>query len=297
MLFLWAHTLLLRVIGGVLFAAALLSWRDAEFGASATFLLAGKVPTAGLALLEATFGGLLLIGLAPRIVQVGAAGCFLCFAVFSGARAFAGHADCGCFGRIEIRPEYTLTFDLMAAAACAWQGRQRKELLVRGRALGQRIGVAGVVVVSLVCAVGVFAWSPSVAVLSDRAPLGESKVIFLKPSEWLARPCPLLDFISNADRLRCGRWIVFLYDQNCEYCRKALQDRTTFTAGRADLVQYQIAAVAIPPVDPARFPSDGDSNGVAWFRLSESHLWLAEMPTVFALDDSIVEELLSGTAQ
>jgi len=79
---------------------------------------------------ELIFGVWLLSGLHKRLTWVAAVGCFVFFSGVTLYKALSGAATCGCFGKVEVNPWYTLILDASAFALLTdgvvpvvWEGK------------------------------------------------------------------------------------------------------------------------------------------------------------------------------
>jgi hypothetical protein len=70
----------------------------------------------GVVEFEIFFGLWLIAGLYPKWTWVAACGCFTLFAGVSLFKALSGAASCGCFGRMQVNPWYTVALDALAVA-------------------------------------------------------------------------------------------------------------------------------------------------------------------------------------
>lgn len=70
-----------------------------------------------LADLEILFGAWLVLGLYPRLTRLLSLGLFTALFLVSLRQALSGEASCGCFGKLPVRPLYTLVLDAAAVLA------------------------------------------------------------------------------------------------------------------------------------------------------------------------------------
>jgi len=110
---------LVRVLLGVLLlvAAGLKAHQLATEPVAERDLLSNRTFLVVWVELELLFGTWFVSGLLPRAAWVAAMHCFLLFAIVAALKAFSGEASCGCFGRVEVSPWYTLGLDAGALAA------------------------------------------------------------------------------------------------------------------------------------------------------------------------------------
>ena len=98
---------LAAAVGLLLLAAGTLKFHaDATASTPTAFL---DVP---LLTLEFSLGLALLVFPRQKLLWIAAMGLFGIFAIVASSKAAAGSRSCGCFGRVEVPPQYTLAIDL-----------------------------------------------------------------------------------------------------------------------------------------------------------------------------------------
>ena len=151
---------------------------------------------------------------------------FSAFACVSLCRALSGHANCGCFGTVEVNPWYTAMLDtaVVIALACL---RPRCALKTGYSVLcisnsRPYVRLATMLAVWLLLGLPTaFAMRDySTAALSDAGEvIGDGNVVVLQPEKWTGKRFPLLAHIDVGERLKNGRWLVFLYNPDCASCQ------------------------------------------------------------------------------
>jgi len=224
--------------------------------------------------------------------------CFSGFAVASLVLATGGAISCGCFGKVQVHPWFTFVLDTAVALGVWLLPRSHSLPLIRFRAPGGwLLPAAGAASIALGGTLTiVMVGSPSVTMRSDEGLiLGRGSLIALKPEAWLGRKLPLLRYIESGSYpvdVMVGNWLVVLYQHDCSHCQ-GLIPRVRAWAIREP--EARVALVEVPPyASPADFgagePTSGQKRVVAG-RLSGSHDWFVQTPTLIELQDGVVRRI------
>jgi uncharacterized membrane protein YphA (DoxX/SURF4 family) len=239
---------------------------------------------------ELFFGLWLLSGLLPRLTWAASVACFALFTCISLYKALSGQATCGCFGKIEVNPWLTASFDFFIVLSLLYFRPTSQDPFfridikqLRGRALVV-LGIGFLFGVPAALSMGTY--MPST--LSDAGSIiGNGKIVVLEPEKWSGKRFPLFDYIDIGDKLKEGEWLVLLYHHDCPKCQDVISDLVSgkfWEKGR--VVQNQIALIEMPPF--------GDSNVVSQNtqftsgRLNTANDWFAETPVLLFLNKGVV---------
>ncbi len=301
---------LLRILGLVLLAAALMKVHEL----SAVPYLDQFPPRWALIVFtefEILFG-LWLILKPPkqyhRITWLVATCLFLLFACVTLFKALAGEASCGCFGRVEISPWYTLIFDSSIVALLLWfrpvENRifAWRNILLSLHSLRSKDSAASILGVGFIWLVFCI---PSAWIMvnfvetdtrSDLSVLGHifegldnKPVVVLEPEKWIGKEFPLLGHIDIEERLNEGEWIVLLFHHDCPDCQKIISKYTKLKdvfSDKEGLVH--LALIESPPFSDLAEVDYRKSFHYAKGRLDESLEWFVESPVEIQLSRGIV---------
>lgn len=112
-----ASTILLRTVGAVLVAAAVLKATGRSFDPlSRNGLTAAAWAQLAVVQAEIGLGGWLLSGVAAAGAWLLATATFFAFSAVSFYSGVTGQEDCGCFGAVQVNPWYTFGFDVAVVA-------------------------------------------------------------------------------------------------------------------------------------------------------------------------------------
>jgi hypothetical protein len=220
---------------------------------------------------------------------------FAAFALVSLQKALLGYASCGCFGRMEISPWWTLLLDLSAVAALL-KWRPPTELAAQAAPLTGRSRTArrGLWAVLIYAAMGVPIGLAIVNYQPQRLTPGlqmlkGSEVVLLEPETWRDLEFPLLPYIEGGQRLRSGRWIVVLFHHDCPKCQEVLPSYQAMAAAEGHGQANQVAFVELPP-----FAGESRNMGSScfWARLSDHYEWFVTTPLELQLDEGIVKAVV-----
>ena len=247
---------------------------------------------------EAFLGTWLLFGIRPRMAWYAATGCFAVFLALALRKVLSGSASCGCFGRVEVNPWFTVVLDGALLSALLAFRPARKQVVGAGRpahgvALLALLGFAGLVA-------GSFAWAHQRAVAvtaaaarvaNDGALSVYGGVTVLEPAHWIGKPFPLLKHVDVGQQLSRGKWLVLIYHHDCTMCRDAIPAYERL----AEIGAQNVSLIQMPPFassseDPA------SSASCLRGRLSDDREWFATTPLVVSLSDGNVQSVAFGEA-
>ena len=238
---------------------------------------------------EFVFGLWLLSGLQRRLTWVLAVGCFTFFAGVSLYKALSGEASCGCFGKVDVNPWYTLILDVGVVAALvgfppdlrkADKPRSYRLRLAAVAALALIVGIpAGLVTVS---------YDPT-TLGADAGMVGDGRIVLLEPEKWVGKLHPLARYIDIGDQLAKGNWILLLYHHDCPGCPEAIakyeqKARSTVEAPGAP----RIALIEVAPPHRGGRRLVGPNSPCILGKLSDVREWFVTTPAVITLKDGQV---------
>jgi len=233
---------------------------------------------------ELVLGLVLLSGAIRRLAWLAAVGTFLLLTAVTLSKALGGEVSCGCWGRIEVNPWWTLVLDVgLLGALLACRPALRGPIRVRPAAWR----IAGVAVVTLAIGLpaGIVAglYEPA-RLLADGSILGDDGVVVLEPETWPGRRLPLLPFIDIGESLVEGRWTVVLYHHDCPHCQEAMPKYIADARKLTDSgSSTRMALIEMPPYAKAGESPIPSDTACTQGRLNEAHDWFAETPTVISL--------------
>ena len=225
-------------------------------------------------------------GLWKRLTWWTALLCFMGFSCVTAYKAWQGEASCGCLGRAEIDPRYTLVLDCFVVLALLLWPVRHKESSFTGRRLaimivvGLGIGVPGGIAM---------ASFRSTVVTDGRVVLGGNSLIVLDPQKWLGKKLPILQYIDIGTELSRGNWIVVLYDVGCSHCQQAIPEYHRIAQELAERPDgLRLALVALPSSSETRYPSFDSESPVVHGQLSATKDWFAQVPVEMILSDGVL---------
>jgi len=247
---------------------------------------------------ELIFGVWLLSGLHKRLTWLTAVGCFLFFSGVTVYKALSGAATCGCFGKVDVNPWYTLILDVSAVAALLIF---RPDLSQRTTVRHYRPRLAAATALSLASCVpaglAMASYKPATLTAGGEA-IGESRFVILEPAKWVGKPFPLLRYIDIGERLSEGKWVVLLHRDGCPDCAEA---KTRYRWASADLMAERgigVAFVGLPRSAKAhgRAPVGSDAAVAEGELSADDREWFVTTPAVACLRDGLVQAAWEGKA-
>ncbi|MBX3377834.1 MAG: hypothetical protein KF678_12625 [Phycisphaeraceae bacterium] len=203
----------------------------------------------------------------------------LCFGVFLIAAigmGVAGSSSCGCFGALKSNPWGTASLDLVVISGLAFLIAKERELQPSSRPGMVIRGVGGALLVT--GAAGVFILTSPLRL--DATGLAEARpgaVIFIDPTQWIGKRCPLLEHIGVSANLDHGEWKLVLFHHDCPDCQQVVEKYHDDSS--------RVAFLEIPPHGDRK--ESERAHGV-WGKLDDGRNWFAETPMVIELRDGVV---------
>jgi len=244
---------------------------------------------------EFALGCFLLTGQSRRLVWAVASFSFALFSAVTAYKAWSGQASCGCFGRVQVDPRYTLALDLAALLSLLiFRPGLHRPTPIRIH----RLLTPAIVATSLLIAAGLcLAMLKHTPVTGAADFIGNDKLVLLQPEEWVGRQFPLLPFTSLGDRLATGSWIVVFYHYDCPQCREELPHFERLARQAADQPdQPRILLLEVPPYAPPGKDPVPQNTLCTRGRLDESREWFVQTPAEVRLTDGIVTRAKEGAA-
>ena len=240
--------------------------------------------------IEVLLALLLFSGLWVRRVWLSSLGCFALFAGVSALKVWNGDVSCGCFGRIQVDPRYTLALDLIVLAALL---RWPPKSTPRPAPYWKVLGVAALFL-ALAVPIGMrIATHTPIELTADDQLLPRGSLVLLKPANWVGKRLPLLNHIDIGEQLSRGTWTVVLFDRDCNHCRTAFPaylDRARALAEGS--APERMALIEIPPFSGAS--GLRESSSLMYGRLRPDREWYARTPVELRLLDGQVVSAKDG---
>ncbi len=239
---------------------------------------------------EIAMGLWLLSGLCRRLTWATSLAYFTCFCFVTLYETLSGESSCGCFGRVEVDPRFTLMLDVSMVAALV--------VFRPGMAAAPAPSHRGVRLIATILATVTAGALAGIAMGSYRQPAASGGtlvetdgLIILEPQKWVGQPFPLAGHIDVGRQLMSGTWIVLLYRHGCPTCSKALpvyRKMATDFAGSG----RSVAFIEVPPYgEPIRQEGPG-----LWGRLEDTKEWFVTTPAVIVVEDGRVVAGWQGQA-
>ena len=238
---------------------------------------------------ELGFGLWIIVGLYQDLTRKVAIGLFSCFILVTLYKVIDGAASCGCFGKVQINPWYTLIFDIAVVGLLIWfePGRRTKELTERS------ILPYGAVVLAIWLLVGVpfgyvAGYERVVETKDSGLTFADESFVILEPEDWEGKAFPLIPYIDIGDKLSRGDWLVVLYSHDCSHCMEELPGYIQKAkVWENDSSKPKIALVEMPPHEYA--VDDKQSSKLHYGKLSDKYEWFAQTPLTVRIKDAHVE--------
>lgn len=240
--------------------------------------------------LEILLGLWLLSGIAKAYARAMAMLAFAAFSCVTLYKGLHGDASCGCFGKVELSPWYSLGIDLTALLCLALARPGPGRAPGRGRLVATCVTAVVLAAASIVAMV---TYRPA-RLLGDGTIAGRGAVL-LDPTGWTGRRWPLLSHVRFEgprarveDNLSAGRWRIVLYRSDCLACRRELAELESRLRSTVSRPGPPTMAVELPPRAPVeRNPLTPDSP-IRQALLDDSRPWFVATPLEVDLADGIV---------
>lgn len=157
------------------------------------------------------------------------------FAMVALAKGVTGQASCGCFGRFEVNPWWTLVLDLgvigslwaslrtvrpvenaapaSASAAMHSHGRMPLARPILATALSLLVAVP-----TTTRMLG----TQSASMDADGVIVASGDLVILEPEKWIGKPLPIAAHIDIGRQLTSGRWTLVFYHHDCPKCQEVM---------------------------------------------------------------------------
>jgi len=214
--------------------------------------------------------------------------CFVGFSCVTLYKGLSGEASCGCFGKVEISPWYTLAFDICAVLAMLAFRPGRIDTHPMRPGWGRLAGLGAFVLAVAVSGGWTMANYQPAVLDSDGDLTGDGEIVVLEPEKWIGKRCPLLRYVDITENLTQGKWLVLLYHHECVRCREAIQVLQKLSKNlRANKIITHIALIDMPPYSDQLISSRNPSDEIHG-RLDNHVSWFAATPVLFLLENGIV---------
>jgi len=245
---------------------------------------------------EAVFGGWFLLGAGNSWMWVNAQILWLVFLCVAGWEAESGTTFCGCFGKVQVDPWYTASFDLIVVLILPFCRPNRREVAIVERGFWLRWAVLALIAIAGVAfgAWNLGRYSPS-RLSGDGLTLSDG-IIVLEPEKWVGHPFILVNYIDVGQQLTHGEWIVLLYRYDCEHCQRAVPQYSAYAERCLRQNGPNIAFVEIPPFAPHGQELIRQFGSRIRGTLSPDHDWFISTPVAVILHDGSVQAVSEGSA-
>jgi len=264
-------------LSGVLAVAGTMKWLELTHGSFAGAVSRSQgLETLGIAF-ELLLSAWLISGLCSRAAGWAALATFSVFAIVSLSKLLSGEASCGCFGRANVNPWFSFTFDLTAIIGLVMVPGPRFQSAAHGHAAPRS---------SVLTRVWMFTGSGCVAVAIDALLLATSGIDVLEPVSWIGHQFPLLEYIDIGPDIAKGTWTVVLIRHDCSECREAIG---SYRRKVSDDAACEIAdKLVFVDIQPGPAASRSLAPGFRVGRLNTHRRWFIETPMEVRLQDGIV---------
>lgn len=213
-------------LAAILFVAAVLKTHQlATEPVLGSGLLGSRWFLIGVVQFELLLAFWLASGLAIRCACWVSLAAFSLFAVVAAAKAIAGDASCGCFGRVATSPWVAFAMDVSAVLALWWCRPCRSSAWgQRSPALPARVStsielprISPRLALGWLAAATSLGCGPIWGVYSDRH-AATAHAIVVDPDAMLGNPFELAKHIDIGNLFAKGRWLVVFHRSGCRDC-------------------------------------------------------------------------------
>lgn len=248
----------------------------------------------GLIEFELFFGFWLLSGLFPRRTWMFSLACFTVLGGISLFRGLAGDSSCGCFGRVEVNPWWTLLLDVMIVAAL-YRFRPVRSATAdvsptaaNMNSFALRLTVLVLATLLMGIPIAMIRQDPA-SLSADGLIMGRGEIVILEPEKWIGKRFPLFPHIDIGDQLIQGQWTILLYHHDCPKCQEVITRYERLQHEYASTANHRrIAVIEMPPyADGSVSPTDSHL-GFSMGKLSDRKQWFVAAPVEIILEQGTV---------
>lgn len=255
-------------IGLLLASAAFSKLSDPRSRELMTYLIVG---------FELFWAWLLWIDFRPNLLRRSTAALFLCLAVIALFKAVRGDSSCGCFGKIELNPWWTLILDA-GVSFCAATAPLGPEPTKRGWP------VKVLLATGMLCIAALVFLATRPAIVTGPGVIASGKrIVLLEPEQWVGQMFPLTNQIDVGAKLLNGEWMIVLFRNDCSACAKAMPSHVA-AAARGE----QTALVELPPFAAPENSIVPPESKCLYGRMSRRRLWIVKTPLELRLSNGKV---------
>ena len=219
---------------------------------------------------------------------------FSCFAMVAFAKVLDGHRYCGCFGRLQINPWWTLFLDAIVIVTLVnWNTSE----CIQIKSSPSRTRLCFVFfTMLLVCFFSVILFTTTKPSLVDKngVDIERNGLVVLEPESWIGEDFPIADYIDIGEILNKGHWNIIFYRHDCPKCHDVF---LSYGHLKKDLIQPQtdlnVAFIELPP-----YGIDKKSNIYeSWCklgRMSDQYDWLVKTPLEINLHNGSVISVIES---
>lgn len=239
--------------------------------------------------IELLLGLWLVSGLCKRLTWAMSLVCFLAFSGLTLHKALAGEPSCGCFGKLQINPWYTLILDVCVIALLLKFRPDLKRPQPASRpTLRFAIFALALLAAGIPSAIAMATYTPA-TLADDGAIVGTQHVVLLEPSKWLGKTFSLQNYVEFGGDMAKGKWNVILYHHDCPDCQTrlpALLDGARSLARQPN--HPRTVFVEMPPYAPPGKNLVAADPAYELGRLSNVRDWFASTPVTVELAGGFV---------
>jgi hypothetical protein len=255
---------------------------------------------------ELFLAGCLLAGGYDRLIRRLLLFIFCVFFFVSIYKIMYAEPTCGCFGDLVVSPRWTALLDLLVLCLllCSRAGERRQPVFVNSCKMLSASSISKILPdvpfrfalksrILLLFGLSVILFITLLTYTSHRTAVAQfnngvvfdssSDTIFVQPSKWLGKRCPILSLIDLGPRLAVGDWAIVFYRRDCETCRSELPsllaEASAATAMKWVFVEVPPVGGDIPDLIPPSFKKGFVAPGPRWFM---------QTPAVVCLKDGMV---------
>jgi hypothetical protein len=203
--------------------------------------------------------------------------CFIGFSFVTLYKGLLGESSCGCFGKIQVNPWYTLIFDLVSIFVLIYFRPLKGVFFTRPNWAKMGLTVFVYSILGFPTGYMMVTSAPS-TLTSDGKINGQTSFVVVEPDKWTGKYFPLLKHIDIGDELARGNYTLLFYHYDCPDCRSAILRCEKLTREYSK----KIVLVEVPPyANSATFLSVSCLSG----KLSETINWFIPTPMVISLEN------------